>query len=103
VHLYVHSRGTDVQEPSGDRDRVGQRPSPDDRGRIRRHKLTLVFQHLRRGRYKLTLIELGLRGNGSHRPRNARRTAPLRDCQRQRRTLDHLPRSSLTGQIGRQP
>ena len=32
------------------------------RGRIRRHKLTLVFQHLRRGRYALTLIALRAHG-----------------------------------------
>jgi hypothetical protein len=32
------------------------------RGRIRHHKLTLVFQHLRRGRYTLTLIALGADG-----------------------------------------
>jgi hypothetical protein len=32
------------------------------RGRIRHHKLTLVCRHLRRGRYKLTLLEVGRHG-----------------------------------------
>jgi hypothetical protein len=31
-------------------------------GRVRRHKLTLVFGHVRRGRYKLTLLALGADG-----------------------------------------
>ena len=31
-------------------------------GRVHRHKLTLVFGHLRRGRYKLTLLALGADG-----------------------------------------
>ena len=33
------------------------------RGRIRHHKLRLVFQHLRRGRYTVTLIAVGAHGN----------------------------------------
>ena len=32
------------------------------RGRVRRHKLTLVFQHLRRGRYTLTMVALSAHG-----------------------------------------
>ncbi|HET6871027.1 MAG TPA: hypothetical protein VFH80_34265, partial [Solirubrobacteraceae bacterium] len=28
------------------------------RGRIRHHRLTLTFKHLKRGRYRLTLLEL---------------------------------------------
>ena len=32
------------------------------RGHVRRHRLTLVFGHLRRGRYKLTLLALGVHG-----------------------------------------
>jgi hypothetical protein len=31
-------------------------------GRIRHHKQTLVFRHLPRGRYKLTLLKLGAHG-----------------------------------------
>jgi serine/threonine-protein kinase len=32
------------------------------RGRLRHHKLTLVFRHLRRGRYQLTLLAIGAHG-----------------------------------------
>ena len=29
------------------------------RGRLRHHKLKLVFRHLRRGRYRLTIVAVG--------------------------------------------
>jgi hypothetical protein len=33
-----------------------------DHGRLRHHRLTLVFHHLRRGRYQVTLIAAGAHG-----------------------------------------
>jgi sugar lactone lactonase YvrE len=62
TYTFIYAAPTGKNLPAIATGKIDGRRQVIARGRVRHHKLTLVFRHLRRGRYTLTLIALKAHG-----------------------------------------